>query len=134
MLRKGDLLAENFCRKPLNPRFPRLPGAWRKARLDASLVEESLAIPPVLGGHLRQQKAGESSAADDQSIAADDDVLNAADDLDRTHDGDLQLEHLEFVSLNREESRIAEGGRHRAGGHCLEQRLHCAERSDAAAQ
>src|SRR5207237_9538720 len=85
------------------------PGAGRETRFYARLVEKRVAIPPVIGGDLREEEAGVASARNDESVAADRDLFDVRHALDRSHDGDLELDVVRLARLRRIGARLAEG-------------------------
>jgi hypothetical protein len=93
-----------------------------------------LAVPSIFCRHLREQQAGEAASADDQTIAANLDLCDIPDGLDRSHDGDFELQLRHLVRANWKEARVAKSRGDGAGGDGLEQRLDGADRADTAAQ
>src|SRR5437867_12676482 len=82
-LGERDLLAEDLSRKFFDSSLLDPPRSGREASLDARLVEESLAVPSILSGHLRQKQACEAAFADNQAVSADLDFGDIPNGLDR---------------------------------------------------
>jgi hypothetical protein len=70
------------------------PGISRQPGFQAGVLEERLAVPAVLAGDLRQQKAASATLLHDQAVAPDFDFFDGADwTLRRQHgnlDGDMR--------------------------------------------
>src|ERR1700752_1981753 len=90
-LTAGDLLSEDLSRKFFDARLLTSPCPRFQSSLNTSLVEESLAVPSVFDGDLRQKEPRIAAAADNQTVASDFDFFDVAHRLDRSHHRDLQL-------------------------------------------
>lgn len=84
---------------------PGPPAIGRKTRLAAHVGEEFRAIPPVLRGHLRKEKASSPPLPDHQSVHTHFDLLGTRRDQ-RSQDGDFDMDRIDIGRPQRGKPRI----------------------------
>jgi len=82
------------------------PGARGQSSLDTRMIEERIAVPPVLARHLRQQQSAVRALLDDQPVRADLDFLDRLDLALAREDRDFEADAGELLRRDAIESGI----------------------------
>src|SRR5262245_21923787 len=98
-------LSEHLCFEHEDPRAA-APGIGGKSGFHARVIEESVAIPAVLGRHLRKEQATTAALLDDESMPPDFDLLNRLDFALAGEHRDLQVNAVEFLGRDPMEPGI----------------------------
>ena len=86
------------------------PGAGRKSRLLAQVVQHLIPSPSLFRGDLGEKHGGFSPLLEEDAIPADDNVVRAGDRFHRRQHGNLNFQIGQIRGRHGAEARILEGG------------------------
>jgi len=101
-----DLLAEDLGFEGLNRGVGIAPRGFWQPGLPASLAQEGLPVPHVLGCDLGEKQAAKPSALDIETVAANFNILRAMDLPERREDRNLDGNSAQFLGTNWLEASI----------------------------
>src|SRR5262245_1924628 len=85
------------------------PGISGESGFQAGVIEEGIAVPALLGRHLRKEQATTAALLDDESVPPDFDLINRLDFALRGEHRDFDVDAVEFLWRDGVESRIRIG-------------------------